>query len=325
MRSIHQRPTRRDMLALAGAAVLWPATGRATPIERLSGRAFGTDWQVAAPEGNGLGRLRPAIEALFAEVDRQMSPWRADSAISRFNAGNANLRGVPDDLFQVTAAALSVARLSGGMFDPTVGPLVSRWGFGPITGAGEADWHGIRLGNGTLGKTRADATLDLCGIAKGWALDRATALLSEAGIGAALFDLGGELAALGAHPSGRDWQVAVEHPLAGGAAPAVLRLPAGRAVATSGMQNKHYRLGGRVYSHIIDPNARGPVIGSLRSVTVLSEDATNADGWATALFAAGERRGPELAGDLDIAALFLIEAEGSLIRQTSGGMEAYLL
>ncbi|MDO5704454.1 MAG: FAD:protein FMN transferase, partial [Paracoccus sp. (in: a-proteobacteria)] len=146
-------------------------------------------------------------------------------------------------------------------------------------------------------------TADLCGIAKGHALDRMAALMTARG-GDWLIDLGGEIAAGGHHPSGRAWQVAVERPDGSGAAE-VLALRGGLSVATSGAGVNGYDLGGRRVGHIIDPAAGAPAQGGLAQVSVIGPQARAADGWATALFAAGEARAVTLAHRHRLTALIL--------------------
>lgn len=313
-------PTRRRVLALGGAAALVPLGLRAEGLGRIGGAAFGTGWSVTGP--GALAPLRARVEALFAGVDAELSPWRAESALSRFNAAPAGRQEAGPELAGLTARALALAAASGGAFDPTVGPLTARWGFGPITGDNRPDWHGLSAGTGHIEKARAGLTLDLCGIAKGRALDRAADLARAHG-GGMLLDLGGELKALGQHPSGRDWRIAVEHPQAGHPPPALLRLPDGMAAATSGLRHQSYVLNGRRYGHIIDPSSGAPAAGDLLSVTVIAADAESADGWATALFAAGAE-GPALARRQGIAALFLAGG-GTQLRQIRTGAIGDLL
>ncbi|MDO5641290.1 MAG: FAD:protein FMN transferase [Paracoccus sp. (in: a-proteobacteria)] len=323
-------PTRRQMIALTGAALLAsPAYARgADPTQATGGRAFASHWRITGPAGADMDALRPAVEQIIAMVDRQMSPWRADSELSRFNAARRE-SPASGDLARVAGAALEIARASDGWFDPTVGPLVARWGFGPISTADAGQlgrWQGLSVAGDHLAKDAPGLSMDLCGIAKGRALDLIAAHLQAAGIGDALIDLGGELSALGSHPSGRDWQVAVEDPRpdhGGGAAG--MRLPGGMAVATSGLGAQGYDIGGDRYSHIIDPRAARPVAGRLASVSVLAASAMRADGWATALLAAGADRGPELARAQGLAALFLFGDDAGLARMTTGGFDRYLI
>ncbi|SFD79981.1 FAD:protein FMN transferase [Roseivivax sediminis] len=318
--------SRRAALGLIGGTLLLPAAAIGGGAARtLSGRAFGTDWRITAPPGVGIAQFAPALDALFAGIDAQLSPWRTDSAVSRFNAAPAGAATADPALTEVTAAALDIARRSGGAFEPTIGPLVARWGFGPIARGGAPDWRALSVGPHGVTKSRGDLTLDPCGIAKGWALDRAAELLREAGMTDLLFDLGGEFVAVGQHPEARDWRVAVEAPIPGLPAPAALRLPTGTAVATSGTIAQSYVLGQRRYGHIIDPGTRAPATGALRSVTVVATDAMTADGWATALFAAGDTAGPDIARTHDIDALFLFEDDGRLREMRSGAISALIL
>lgn len=325
MKTHRPRLSRRTALGLLGGSLLLPRAAMAARVETLSGTAFGTQWRVAARPDGGLHRLAPEVEALFAGIDRQLSPWRPDSAISRFNAAPAGAFAADRALTEVASAALRIAGQSDGAFDPTVGPLVARWGFGPIVRGGEPDWRALAARPSGVTKARADLTLDLCGIAKGWALDQAAARLLSAGIEDLLFDLGGEFVALGRHPDGREWRVAVESPLQGRPSAATLSLPSGTAVATSDTREQSYVMNGRRYSHIIDPGTRTPTAGTLLSVTVVAADAMTADAWATALCAAGDEDGPALAEAHGIAALFVSEDAGRLRLRRSGAIAEMLL
>ncbi|MDS1136644.1 FAD:protein FMN transferase [Nitratireductor indicus] len=327
MSAFQIRPSRRTLLGMIGSLLAAPAIARSQTraVEVMEGRAFATGWRLTLPAGGRGEVLRAPIEALLAEVDRQMSPWRADSVVSRFNAAGAGEYAVPAETAAVTAAALRIARDSGGRFDPTVGPLVGRWGFGPIEGDGVPDWHGLAAGETDIGKSRPGLTLDLCGIAKGRALDGMAEIVRGAGHDDFLIDLGGELAAGGRHPSGRDWQVAVEDPRGDGLEPAGMLRLGGMAVATSGGRAQSYSLNGRSYSHIIDPATGEPVAGALASVSVIGQAAMWADGWATALAAAGPVEGLPLARRAGISALFLIREDAGLRHEATGTFDRHLI
>lgn len=306
------QPTRRRAIGMLGASALLPQAVHAAGLEALTGTAFGTEWRIIGAPGTAIAQMRSSLEALFDDIDYRFSPWRADSLISRFNTDAAYARANDAALIELATAALQIADKSEGAFDPTVGPLVARWGFGPIETGGQPDWRGLQIGSEGIRKTRGDLTLDLCGIAKGWALDMAGAHLRSAGGAGLLIEVGGEFLALGHHPDGRDWRIAVESPLETLPAATTLRMPAGVAVATSGTRRQSFSLNERLYSHIIDPRTQEPVAGAMRSVTVVAATATEADGWATALCAAGDTAGPQFAADNDIAALFLFEIDGEL-------------
>ena len=314
---------RRRFLALGGAACLAvgaPSYARgAAALVNVSGSAFGTRWSISLPAGTNVSGLAERLDALLAGLDLAFSPWRDDSVVARFNAGKAGDMVVTDEISSVTRSALAIARASEGAFDPSVGPLVARWGFGPIQGSAVPTraWLGLAADNGHIAKSGNDLTLDLCGIAKGHALDRMLALLLDAGHENVLVDLGGELVARGRHPSGQVWQVGIEHPLPDQDAIAgVLRLD-DLAVATSGDRANGFDIGGRRYSHIIDPLTREPVDSALASVSVLMATARDADGWATALMSAG-RAGPDLARRQNLSALFLFR-DGQNLRSIATG------
>ena len=248
---------RRAFLALGGgtaASLAMPGLSLGAPaLGRMDGTAFATQWSITAPAAVDLERLRAPIADMLARIDLQMSPWRADSTVSRFNRAPAGTMTVPEDLTHVTGAAMALAGLSNGEFDPTVGPLVSRWGFGPIEGDDTPDWHRIGLEGDAISKGRDGLTLDLCGIAKGYALDRMADIVKGAGYGDFLIDLGGELTACGNHPEGRPWHVAVEDPRPDVTGAFEVLDLGGMAVATSGSRANSYEAGTRLYTHIIDP------------------------------------------------------------------------
>ena len=329
---MHTNPTRRRMLALTGAAMSlgFPARAdgpallrRPAPVQVIEGRAFGSTWRITLPD-QAPAAPRRAVAGLLDGIDRQMSPWRDDSEITAFNRSAREVRVSPETAL-VAQVALDVAAASDGWFDPSVGPLVARWGFGPITGDGTPRWQGLSVAGDSLSKDAAGLTMDLCGIAKGRALDLLAARLLDAGHADFLADLGGELAARGQHPSGRDWQIAVEDPRPEVAGSAFgLRLPDGMAIATSGLRAQSYAVGPQRYGHIIDPHHAAPVGGAIASVSVLAESAMLADAWATALTAAGAD-GAALARRQGLAALFISHDGVGLRHETTSGFKRHLI
>lgn len=327
----HKHPfTRRGFLGRAGAAaagmiISAPALARnAIAIETFAGAAFGTGWRISLPEGTDTTALQAEIMTLLDTVDRQMSPYRPDSDVTRLNTAAAGRCAAPADLLKVTQSALDLAAASDGAFDPTVGPLVARWGFGPIDGDPRPNWSGLAVESGSIVKDHARLTLDLCGIAKGFALDGLARLVYAAGHHDFFIDLGGEVFAAGQHPSGRAWHVGVEDPRPGAGGVAEVLALNNFAVATSGDRENGYTLGDRRYSHIIAPGTRQPVAGSIASVSVLAPTAMQADGWATALMAAGTAAGPEMAQHHGLSALFLLRADDGLARIATGAFDEHL-
>lgn len=322
------RLTRRLVLAsslAAAAALAVPGLARSTaPTRGIGGPAFGTWWSLTLPAEADAEALGAALEASLDRIDRLMSPWRPDSAITGFNMRRSvEWQPADSETVSVVRAATALRRASGGTFDPAVGPLVGRWGFGPITGEGPPAGAAIEVSEDALRKGHPDLTIDLCGIAKGYALDQMVRVLRERGVEDFIIDLGGEIAAHGRHPEGRHWQVAVEDPRPGRTGAAEVLALVGRAIATSGDKVNAYTLGSRRYSHIIDPATAAPVEGAPASVSVIAENAMAADGWATALMAAGAD-GPALAERNGLDALFLVRNGTELLRVPVGRFDVHL-
>jgi thiamine biosynthesis lipoprotein len=264
------------------------------------------------------------IEAVVSTVDRQMSPYDASSDLSLFNAEHGLVwQKMPPAVCYVTAQALRIARLTNGAFDPTVGPIVARYGFGPIKG-GDGSFTQIEARATALRKATPQLTLDLCGIAKGYALDQIAATLRRAGVGNALIEVGGEVKAIGRHPSGRHWSVAIADP--GAVDFKARRIVAldGRALATSGHAANGLS-GSIATSHIIDARNKKPASTLLLSVSVLSETAIEADALATAFCAAGPVAGKALAFRLDADALFVVETSDGAKDVMTGRFAEHIL
>lgn len=261
-------------------------------------------------------------------VDSLMSTYRPESEISRLNAAaGASALGVSPQTLRVLLQARLYFRLSGGAFDPTVGPLVRAWGFhgtkGRVPPPRELDSLRALVGYAaveidTLARTvrlpRRGMELDLGGIAKGFALDLARRALAGATITGGTVNLGGNVLAFGRAPDGTPWRVAVVHPRIPERALGAFRLDSG-AVATSGDYEHYYRIGGRRYPHIIDPRTGRPARGVL-SVTVAGPRGEWSDGLSATLFLLGAARGAALADSLPgVAAVWVVDRGMGRVRR----------
>lgn len=312
--------SRRGLLLSAGGALLAPALPAwGAGARALSGGAFGASWTFVAAGALDERAVAAAFEAIVASVDEAMSPFRAGSELSRFNrAETTDWQALSAATCAVVEEGLRVAALTQNAFNPTVGPLVGRYGFGPIMEGEPGSPEEILVGEGAVRKARPGLSLDLCGIAKGHALDSMAAACIELGVSDFLIELGGEVFAQGAHPAGRRWQVGVEGPAG---FQHVVSLD-GAALATSGIAVNSYAHGGRRYAHIVDPATGRPADTALFSVTAAAASAMTADALATALFAMGPERGPAFAGEAGIEALFVMQ-DGA--EATTGGFDTRIL
>ena len=160
--------------------------------------------------------------------------------------------------------------------------------------------------------------VDLGGIGKGFALDRAARLLAAAGVERALLDLGGEALALS--PRGRPWRLAVAHPL-DRLRPAARIAIARGAVSTSGQAERGVTVRGRRYGHILDPSSGRP-LATRATVTVVAPSATRADGLSTALLVMGRESAFALARRHPEVGVLWIEPDHGLLRAWKWNLSA---
>lgn len=303
--------TRRTVLKLAGSAALMrlrPADVLAAQVHVDTGRAFGSSWRLVLPDARDAVRARVVLETTVARIDALMSPYRADSDLGRFNAGEAV--AISAETALVTCAALEMARDSDGAFDPTVAPIGRRFGFGPLRLSPDRPagrYRDVQVSANRLVASTPGLTIDLCGIATGYALDD----IGKAFDGMEfLLELGGEVMARGRHPSGRQWRAGIERP--GSATLQRIVAMDGRALATSGDTSQSYRVGRRRYSHVVDPRTRLPADSGVASVSVLAATGLAADALATAAMVLGPESARPLLTSRDASALFLMRRPGGV-------------
>lgn len=271
---------------------------------------------VAAEPASG----RAAIDRAFAEAARLeplLSNWDPDGALARFDAAaGRGPQQVDPELARVLAASLALTRRTHGAFDVTVGPWVQLWRMaaerGRLPSAAQraharalvgAEGLRVDVEAGTAELVRAGASVELGGIAKGWALDRMAAILREAGVGAALLSFGqSSLWAIGAPPGGPGWRLLVRDPAGGYAGTMTLH---DRAVSVSASLGQSIEIDGRRYGHVLDPRSGEPLVRAAQAV-VLAPDATAAEAFSKAL-------------------LVLEPGEGVALLEAEPGCEALLL
>jgi thiamine biosynthesis lipoprotein len=301
-------------VAVLGTALLLAGLGCGAAESRhevrSSGEALGTTWAVkwvsrSAPQPGRRDELHDRVAAVLARVDRGMSNWREDAELTRFNR-RAELSGFEfsSETRQVVLAALAIARETNGAFDPTVGPLVALWGFGPDAALEEPTEQELaqqraRVGWSLLGWDREGrlvrrvpgVELDLSAIAKGYAVDAIVhELVRDRPLGL-LVEVGGEVRALGTTLDGEPWRVGIQDPTASGDdLEAVLALT-GAALATSGDYRNLRVVAGKRRSHVIDPRTGRPLDNRVASASVVAPTCMEADAAATALMVLGPELG----------------------------------
>ncbi|MDP3252643.1 MAG: FAD:protein FMN transferase [Hydrogenophaga sp.] len=304
----------------------------------LHGPTMGTRWSATLDTDNtlDLAALRQDLAVAVNQVDEQMSPWKADSDLMRLNRAPVDTWvELSTDLLEVLDCALDIQHLSAGAFDPCLGELVDAWGFGAVRDTPDADairaarQPGRRAGPGSIelerpagrARKRTPLQLDLCGIAKGYAVDRMVTVLQQHGVRHALAALDGELRAVGRQASGAPWGVALERPEVGlRAVQGVIELE-DLAVATSGDYRRCLQVGDARLAHTMDARRRAPVNNAVASVTVLARTCMHADAWATALLVAGPDEGLAMAQRRGLDVLFLLRRAEGLVELGLGRLK----
>jgi thiamine biosynthesis lipoprotein len=275
---------------------------------------------VASPADDAAARAVEAVRAEFERVDAVMSNWRTESELSLLNRRAASGPHAVRDpgLFRCIESALDHARRSGGAFDPTVGPLVRLWGFRPFAprvpseeeiGRALASVGSRRVAIDPEGRTVRflvpGVEIDLGGIAKGFALDRARDALERHGAVSGLLDLGGNLLGWRSPPGGRAWRVGIRAPDLHETMVATIDI-VDRAVATSADYENSFTSGGASYGHLLDPASGRPAVTDVLSATAIAETGLDSDALSTALFVAGSSRAAEILAETPGAEAALI-------------------
>jgi len=299
----HHHPTRRDVLRMGLGAFLVsavPFSWHRRTLVRRTVPVMGTIAEFAVltfDQRLAQQAIRAAIDELRA-VERTMSRFDPSSDIGRANRGAA-ADGVPisDDTALVLQEALRWAEASDGAFDPCIGKVLELWDVmhrhapPPArqvhTLAARQFYRGMDVsrwqGAAAVRFTTDDIHVDLGGIAKGFAVDRAVAALRSRGIDRALINVGGDLYALGRAPSGDPWNIGIRSPLDPSRLAGTLELT-DAAVATSGDYLQYFQYAGRRYHHLLDPRTAAPRLTPTHSVSVSASSCMHADAAATAIF-----------------------------------------
>ncbi len=291
---------------------------------QIEGSMLGTSYHVKAHIPNlNRSRLLIQIKELDQRMKSEMSLFDPESQLSKIN------RGESDELTlwleQNILLADSISRLSGGVYDITVAPLVKAWGFARESEQVQhpnvdslmefVGYEGISIESGRIVKRDARMQIDLNSIAKGFAVDRMAEILEQNGSQNYIVDIGGEVRLKGVNPSKEAWRIGIETPIDGNMSDGELlqrRIAIDidsplRAVATSGNYRRFYiSEEGEKIVHTIDPTTGRSKTSTLLSATVLAPTCAEADAYATRLMAAGDEMAHEIAEGIESCEVYLI-------------------
>jgi thiamine biosynthesis lipoprotein len=322
---------------LAVSFILLLLPGCSKPVPSQTEFVLGTVCTINLYDRGRVKIYREIFDRL-REIENLMSANLEDSDLERINdAAGINALEVHPDVITVLKRAVRFAELSGGAFDPTVGPLVKLWGIGSdaerIPGEEEIaavipliNWRDIVIDEeaGAVFLSRRGMRLDLGAIAKGYAADEAARIIRAAGISRALIDLGGNIIVCGDRRDGGPWRVGIQHPAESHGAYFGIAEVKDKTLVSSGVYERFFESGGRRYHHILSTQDGYPVDNGLLSVTVISDSSIDADALSTSLFALGYEKGAALAESLDNTEAIFVFADLS-VRGTSGAFENFTL
>ncbi|KAB0486738.1 thiamine biosynthesis lipoprotein [Pseudomonas reinekei] len=311
--------------------------GNGDTLESFGGPTMGSTYSIKYVRHAGLpapDEVRFQVEQILADMDRQMSTYRSDSDIERFNALPANnCQAMPASILELVRVGEQLSVQSDGSYDLTVEPLLNLWGFGPqargetvptaeaLADARKRVGHQhLRIEGDRLCKNVA-VEVDFNSIAAGYAVDTIATRLEAMGIRGYLVEATGELKASGKKPDGSSWRIALEEPRDDQKVAERIIAVDGFGLSTSGDYRNYFEQGGKRYSHAFDARTGAPVSHTLASVTVIHPSALMADGLSTLLLILGPERGWDYAEKHDIGAFFVIRADTGFVTRTSHAFE----
>lgn len=272
--------------------------------------------------------LKASVDSLLAIWNQSLSTYIPDSEISKFNADSCFQFDSPY-FFPVLETSKTVYEATDGAFDPTVGPLVNAFGFGPEESMSPdsatvdslmqfVGFDKVSFDDQRVCKSIRGVALDFSAVAKGYAVDVVADYLTKRGVRDLLVEIGGELVCMGKKPDGSLWRTAIEDPTVEVFERKILAVLeiTDKAVATSGNYRSYYVRNGRRYVHTLNPKTGYPIEHSLLSATVIADDCMTADAYATAFMVMGVDGARRILEANDAL-------EGYLIFSTSEGLSTF--
>jgi thiamine biosynthesis lipoprotein len=287
-------------------------------------------FQAVAPDAAGAQRMFKDALRQVQMLEALMSTYRPESEISRLNQlGAQRPVEVSKHTLAVLQKAVEVARLTNGAFDVAYAPLRTLWHRAEQEGRVPAPdairktleavgWKKLAIEGNQVRFSVPGMEVDLGAIAKGYAVDLAAQTLQQDGATSGIVDIGGNLRLFGAPPRGGKWSVLVNPP-PGATEQIVLGLPP-CGVATSGDYERYFAVGGKRFSHIMDPRTGWPV-ADMPSVTVVAADATMADAIGTGVSVLGEKEGIALIETMpEVQCMVMVrQSDGSIHKSMTAG------
>ncbi len=290
--------------------------------------AMGTACSVSINQKKVDRAIFDKIEDRLIDIENKMSIHREDSEVSNINKnGFSHPVKVSADTYYVIKTGYYYSKLSNGVFDITVGPIVKLWnvtGENPkipteveITSTLErVGYENILFDDETMSVSlkREGVVIDLGAIAKGYAADEVKNILMEYGIKSAIINLGGNVFVMGEKEDGVKWRVGIQNPLKDDNEYIVTIEASDETIVTSGGYERFFKSKGKVYHHIFDTKSGYPKENDILSVTVVTKSSIKADALSTTLFLFGSSDGLNFLKQFDgVDAIFITKDKSIII------------
>lgn len=310
---------------------------KAPKLQQVTGQTMGTIIYRVKYIGEQK-ELKNEIDQVLKAFNQSQSTYIPDSEISILNReGSFHYKSTY--FLPVLEVSREVFTTTNGAYDPSVGPLVQAWGFGPDKSIPTLDSTTIDSLKALCGFEQVifnkdsvslpkNFQLDFSAIAKGYAVDLVAELLEKNGFTNYLVEIGGEIRCSGKNEKDETWSLGVEDPLVGADTQKILAIVRlrNRSLATSGNYRNYYEKGGRTYAHIIDPRTGYNAQHNLLSASVFASNCMVADAYATAFMVLGLDESMEIVkktGDLDAILIYQTE-DGKLKSFVSDGIKPFV-
>ncbi len=268
-----------------------------------------------------------AIEKAFSEIeklDKLLNFFSDKSELSEINknAGKKAVKVSPET-FEVIERALYASEKTGGAFDVTIGTEITLWDFhNKVKPEDKAIRERLSLVNykGILLNKRASSVylnkkgmlIDLGGIAKGYAADKAVEVMKKKGIKSGLVSVAGDIKAFGLKPDGKPWKIGIKNPRAKNEDDEIMATIelTDMAISTSGDYERYFIIEGKRYHHILNPKTGYPADGC-RSVSIIAKDGAITDPFSTGIFTLGAEKGMKLLEEMGLDGI-IVDKDGKI-------------
>lgn len=314
------------------------ACSQSPQVQKIAGFAQGTTYHISfwSERSVSVVDLKSKLNKTLAQIDKELSTYRADSYISKFNQSRSlSWQPASTDFIQLVQIAGKINHETGGCYDPTVGPLFELWGFQKdvlhVPTADQIKTVKTDLGmdkiqvdvqGKRIRKTIPGLQIDLSSMGEGYTIGKLSQVLESQGIHDYLVEFGGDMKIRGHKPDGAKWRVAIEKPIPSEDGPKPYRIitindEQGVTLDTSGTYQHYFDDNGKEYSHILDPRTGSPVTHDLVSASVFGTDPRVSDAWATAMLCLGPQQGAEVAREQNLEVFFIENKNGQLVDSES--------